>query len=229
MMEPGVRTGEIDQAVERLLLAEGAVAVFKGTAGVVPFPAATCISINEQAVHGIPGERELEEGDLVSVDIGCRLDGWCSDAAWTYPVGTIDGEKQRLVATGIEALRLALREMGRECRWTPIARRMQRLVKQAGFSVVDEVAGHGIGRDLHEDPQVPSSVSGRFKRSDFDLVPGLVLAVEPVVNAGGKSLEVSRVDHWTVLTRDRRPSVHFEHTVAVTADGPVVLSERVRL
>jgi methionyl aminopeptidase len=224
MMEPGVTTGEIDAAVERLFEEHGATPIFKGVAGPVPYPAVTCISVNEEVVHGIPGERKLCVGDLVSVDTGCRLDGWCGDSAWTYPVGEVDEEGRRLLEVGRENLELAFREMGRRKKWSDVARLMATEVRKAGFSVVEDFVGHGIGREMHEDPQVPNFVSPQLKKQDFELQPGLVIAVEPMVNAGSRHVRVSKSDHWTVVTRDGRPSVHFEHTIAVTADGPVILT-----
>jgi methionyl aminopeptidase len=224
MVEPGLETRQIDVAVGRLFREAGATSAFLGAAGVVPYPALTCVSVNEQVVHGIPSGRKLKRGDVVSVDIGCRLDGWCADSAWTYPVGPVDEEKQRLLAVGVEALQLAISELGRQTHWLAVARPMEELVRRAGFSVVEELGGHGIGRELHEDPQVLNYVPARLAGCDFGFVPGLAVAIEPVVNAGSRHIERSRSDHWTIVTRDRRPSVHFEHTVAITATGPLVLT-----
>src|SRR5579872_1289763 len=225
MVEPGCTTAEIDAVVERLFEKHGAVPLFKGVPGKVPFPSVCCISINEQVVHGIPGPRQLERGDIVKVDTGCRLNGWCGDAAWTYAVGEIDELKRRLMQIGEENLYLAIREAGRVKRWSEVAQSMEKHVKQAGFSVVEQFVGHGIGREMHEDPQVPNFVSAQLKRHDFRLEPGLVLAIEPMVNAGTKNVRVLK-DHWTVETKDRKPSVHFEHTVAITAAGPDILTKR---
>jgi methionyl aminopeptidase len=229
MVEPGVTTAELDQAVERLFSSHGAVPLFKGVANSIegkrPFPAVCCISINEQIVHGIPGPRRLERGDIVKIDTGCRLNGWCGDSAWTYAVGDVDPLKKRLMQVGEENLYLAIREVGRRRRWSEVAQVMERHVKEAGFSVVEQFVGHGIGREMHEDPQVPNFVSAQLKRHDFRLEPGLVLAIEPMVNAGTKNVRVMG-DDWTVETKDKKPSVHFEHTVAVTANGPDILTLR---
>jgi methionyl aminopeptidase len=229
MVEPGVTTAEIDEAVERLFAERGATPLFKGVANPTPgktaFPSVCCISVNEQIVHGIPGPRRLESGDIVKVDTGCRVDGWCGDSAWTYAVGQVDPLKQRLMQIGEENLLLAIREAGRRKRWSEVADAMERHVRQAGFSVVEQFVGHGIGREMHEDPQVPNFVSSQLKKHDFRLEPGLVLAIEPMVNAGSKHVRVLK-DHWTVETKDRKPSVHFEHTVAMTADGPEILTLR---
>ena len=224
MIAPGVTTAELDLAVERLFADHHAVPLFKGVPGKVPFPAVCCISVNEQVVHGIPGSRVLESGDLVKVDTGCRLNGWCGDSAWSYPVGEVDEVKQRLLQVGEENLAIAIRELGQQKRWSQVAGQMERAVRAAGFSVVEQFVGHGIGREMHEDPQVPNYVSPQLRRFDFKLEPGLVVAIEPMVNAGTKHVVVSKRDHWTVETRDRRPSVHFEHTVALTAEGPVILT-----
>ncbi len=225
MVEPGVTTGELDAAVERLFDRHGATPLFKGVPGKVPFPSVCCISVNEQVVHGIPGPRRLEKGDIVKVDTGCRLNGWCGDAAWTYAVGDIDSLKQRLMQIGEENLYLAIRQMGRSRRWSEVAQAMEQHVRRAGFSVVEQFVGHGIGREMHEDPQVPNFVSSQLKRQDFRLEEGLVVAIEPMVNAGTKNVRVLK-DHWTVETKDRKPSVHFEHTVAMTATGPEILTPR---
>ncbi|MBI3861281.1 MAG: type I methionyl aminopeptidase [Planctomycetia bacterium] len=223
MIEPGVSTHEIDAVVESLFTEAGATPLFKGVPGKVPFPSVCCISVNEQVVHGIPGPRRVEKGDIVKVDTGCRLNGWCGDSAWTYAVGDIDPLKQRLMKIGEENLYLAIRECGRRKRWSEVAQAMELHVREAGFSVVEQFVGHGIGREMHEDPQVPNFVSSQLKRHDFRLEPGLVLAIEPMVNAGTKNVRVLK-DHWTVETKDKKPSVHFEHTVAITAAGPEILT-----
>lgn len=227
MIEPGVTTAEIDQAVEKLFSEQGATPLFKGvpnpTRGKAAFPSVCCISVNEQVVHGIPGDRALIAGDIVKVDTGCRLNGWCGDSAWSYAVGEIDDVKRRLMDVGEANLMLAIAESGRCKRWSEVALAMEKHVHEAGFSVVEQFVGHGIGREMHEDPQVPNFVSSQLKRQDFRLEPGLVLAIEPMVNAGTKAVRVLP-DHWTVETRDRKPSVHFEHTVAITPDGPEILT-----
>jgi len=223
IVAPGVSTRQIDDAVERVFAKHNATPLFKGVPGVVPFPAATCISINDEVVHGIPSDRLLEEGDLVSVDTGCRLDGWCGDAAWTYAVGQVDEEKQKLMAAGQSTLATAIQEMQRQQTWAGVAEVMESTVKDAGFSVVEELVGHGIGREMHEDPQVPNFVTPELEDYDFELVPGMVLAVEPMLNAG--TADVCLLDdHWTIVTADGRPSVHYEHTLAITAEGVRILT-----
>jgi len=223
MVQPGVKTIEIDRAIEKLYLERGAIPLFKGYPGKVPFPAVTCISVNEQVVHGIPGQRALKDGDLVKIDTACKLNGWCADAAISVPVGTIRPEWQRLLTNAQEVLNIAIREMPRHKWWSEVARLMQRHAQDAGFSVVTQYVGHGIGRTMHENPQVPNFDNREVRRGDFRLEPGLVLAVEPMVNLGRPEVETLS-DHWTVVTRDRSPSVHVEHTLALTADGVQILT-----
>jgi methionyl aminopeptidase len=226
MCQPGVKTIEIDREIDRLFAAHNATPLFKGFPGEVPFPAATCISINEVVVHGIPGEQVIRAGDIVSVDTGCRLDGWCGDAAWTYPVGDIDDEKRRLIDCGKSVLATAIRAFGSEQRWSQVARRMMSEVKRARFALVEQFVGHGIGKEMHEGPQVPNYTNAELEKEDFLLRPGIVLAIEPMINAGTPAIEILS-DKWTAVTADRRPSVHFEHTVGLTADGPLILTEGV--
>ena len=224
MVRPGVTTAEIDAAVEAFFEKRGAVPLFKGVPGKVPFPAVTCISVNEAVVHGIPGPRALREGDIVSIDTGVRLDGWCADAAITHPVGEISPEARKLLEVTSGTLELAIREMGRCQLWSEVARQMETYVRDAGFSVVECFVGHGIGREMHEDPQVPNCVTGQWQRSgDFRLEPGLVIAVEPMVNIGTKKVK-GLSDHWTQVTQDGKLSAHFEHTIAITESGPVPLT-----
>ncbi len=224
MCRPGVKTVEIDRAVEELFVAHGATPLFKGYPGQkVPFPAVTCISLNEQVVHGIPGARAIREGDLVKLDTACKLNGWCADAAVTVVVGEVRAEWQRLVRVGWETLELARVELSRRRVWSEVASAMQRHVEAAGFSVVTQYVGHGIGRTMHENPQVPNFVSRETKKADFKLEEGLTLAIEPMVNMGR---DVTRVlpDHWTVVTKDSLPSVHVEHTFALTKEGVYVVT-----
>jgi methionyl aminopeptidase len=223
MVRPGTRTIDIDQAVEALYNSRGAESLFKGYKGRVPFPAVTCISINEQVVHGIPGQRPLREGDLVKIDTACKLNGWCADAAVTLMVGQVSAEKRRLVEVGEQVLRVAMVEMGKRKWWSEVASQMQRIAESAGYSVVTQYVGHGIGRIMHENPQVPNFVNREMRKHDFRLEEGLVLAVEPMVNMGKEPTDTLR-DHWTVVTRDGLPSVHVEHTLAITRDGVYVIT-----
>jgi methionyl aminopeptidase len=200
------------------------VPLFKGVPGTVPFPATTCISINEEVVHGIPSSRKLVEGDIVSIDTGCKLNGWCGDAAVTFPVGRTSPEVRRLLDVTRNVLALAVHLMGQRKWWSEVAREMEIYVRKQGFTVVEDYVGHGIGREMHEDPQVPNFVKREFKKKhDFRLVPGLVIAVEPMVNMGVKDVR-ALADQWTLVTTDGRPSAHFEHTVAITQTGPAILT-----
>jgi methionyl aminopeptidase len=224
MVRPGVTTGEIDAAVEEFFRQHNAIPLFKGVPGRVPFPAVTCMSINEEVVHGIPGPRELREGDILSIDTGCKVDGWCGDAAVTHAVGAIPADVQRLLDVTRGTLELAIELIGKKSYWSEVAAEMGKYVRDHGLSVVEAFVGHGIGREMHEDPQVPNFVSDQLRRNgDFRLLPGLVIAVEPMVNMGTKRVR-TKSDHWTQVTGDGRPSAHFEHTIAVTESGPYVLT-----
>ncbi len=224
MVQPGITTGELDAAVERFFDEHHAIPLFKGVPGKIPFPAVTCISVNDEVVHGIPGRRVLREGDIVSIDTGCKYEGWCGDSAVTRPVGQIDPQVQRLLEVTSGVLSLAIDLMGKRNRWSEVASEMGTFVRDAGFSVVESFVGHGIGREMHEDPQVPNFVSAQLRRNgDFAIEPGLVIAVEPMVNMGSKHVK-SMPDYWTQATQDSRPSAHFEHTIAMTENGPWVLT-----
>jgi methionyl aminopeptidase len=223
MAVPGMKTIEIDRAVEDIYNRHGATPLFKGYPGKVPFPASTCISLNEQVVHGIPGTRVIKEGDLVKFDTACKLNGWCADAAITVMVGEVSGERKRLLEIGELTLKTAMVELARRKWWTEVGKAMQQVVESAGFSVVTQYVGHGIGRIMHENPQVANFVNREVRKNDFRLEPGLVLAVEPMVNMGRADTETLR-DHWTVVTRDGLPSVHVEHTLAVTDAGVYVVT-----
>jgi methionyl aminopeptidase len=227
MCRPGVRTIEIDRAVDALYAKYGALPLFKGYPGPnpkTPFPASTCISLNEQVVHGIPGQREVREGDLVKLDTACKLNGWCADAAITVMVGNVRPERRRLVETAERVLKIAAEEMGKRRWWSEVAGAVQRHAESAGYSLVEQYVGHGIGRIMHENPQVPNYVSREMRKHDFRLEPGLVLAVEPMLNMGKNDTRVL-ADQWTVVTRDGLPSVHVEHTLALTKDGVQVITE----
>jgi len=235
MIQPGVTTGEIDAKIEQFYNDHNIVPLFKGVPGKVPFPAVTCISVNEQVVHGIPGDRVLREGDIVGIDTGCKIldpgsshkeghgKGWCGDSARTFAVGKITAEQQRLLDVTEGMLIIAIEEMGKAENWSAVARKMQALAHKYGFSVIDDLVGHAIGREMHESPQVPNYVSPQTLKTDFKLVPGMVLAVEPMVNIGTKKIRTLR-DHWTIVTGDRKMSAHFEHTLALTTSGVRVLT-----
>jgi methionyl aminopeptidase len=188
------------------------------------FPGYTCISVNEEVVHGVPGTRTLKEGDIVTLDLALSLDGYCADTATTVGVGRISPALQRLLDITDETLTLALVHMRPGRRWSDIARLMQHNVEKNGYNVVREFVGHGIGRDMHEEPKVPNFVTGEQLSGDFTLREGMTLAVEPMVVAGRREVDLYR-DGWTVFTVDRMPAAHFEHTVAVTDSGVDVLTD----
>jgi methionyl aminopeptidase len=227
MAVPGVSTADMDAAVATIFREHGAVPLFKGypspTKGKPPFPAVICASVNEQVVHGIPNRRPLREGDIVSIDTGCRLNGWCGDAATTVAIGPIRPEIQKLLEVTRETLSLSIRAMERYRTWSEVASLMERYVKSQGMAVIEKFVGHGIGRDMHEEPQVPNFLSKALRRNDIRLEPGIVLAIEPMVALGTKEVRTLD-DGWTVETRDRAASAHFEHTVAMTPEGPRVLT-----
>jgi len=225
-IRPGATTAEVNTAVEEYLATEAATPLFKGFPGETPFPAATCISVNHQIVHGIPGSYVLKPGDIVSVDIGVKKNGWCGDAAWTYTVDEIDDEKRRVMAAGKYLLQRAIFLCGSRQYWSEIASDMMREARRLNVNLVRKFVGHGIGREMHEAPQVPNFVDPSTKQMDFALRPGLVLAIEPMVNAGSADVRILG-DKWTAVTADGRPSVHFEHTVAITKEGPLLLTEGV--
>ncbi len=216
---PGVTTADLDKVAERLIREEGAVPAFKGYRG---FPANICISINEEVVHGIPGPRVLRSGDIVSVDVGVKLKGYYSDGAITIPVGQINKERERLLAVAQEALKRAIEKVKPGAKLKEVSAAIQETAESQGFSVVRKYVGHGIGRKMHEEPQVPNFVDSSFKLN-LTLKPGMTLAIEPMVNAGTYEVKTKK-DGWTVVTADGRPSAHFEHTVALTANAAEVLT-----
>lgn len=228
MMVPGATTRAIDKAVADYFQQLGATPLFLNYPNSTPnkpsFPAVTCMSVNEAVVHGIPDDRPLEEGDIVSIDTGCRLNGWCGDAAVTHAIGQVDPRVEELLHATKGVLDLAIELLGEKSRWSAIAREMAHYIREHGFATVECFVGHGIGRDMHEDPQVPNFAGRSLKGSgDFRIEPGLVIAVEPMVNMGTKRVKSLR-DNWTQVTCDGQPSAHFEHTIAITDDGPELLT-----
>lgn len=227
ILKPGISTAEINQAYRDTFAQYDAQSLFLGYGarpGVPAFPAETCISINEEVVHGIPGPRTLKEGDVVSLDTGCRLAGWCGDAAVTHAIGEISEQSKKLLEVTLGTLNLSIELMGQKTRWSEICKPMEDYVVDAGFFVVEDMVGHGIGKELHEPPQVPNYYNELLMQTkDFDLRPGVVLAIEPMVNIGTKELDTLD-DGWTVVTENRENSAHFEHTIAITKDGPVRLT-----
>lgn len=211
-IEPGITTGELDHIADQYIRSQGAVPSFKGYNG---FPASICASVNEQLVHGFPGSRKLDEGDIVTFDIGAQYRGYHGDSAWTYPVGSISDAAQRLLDVTEGALMEGLSQVKPDVRLFTISHAIQRYIEEASFSVVREYVGHGIGAKLHEDPQIPNY---GIPNVGPGLRPGMVLAIEPMVNAGSRHVRTLE-DNWTVVTVDGSLCAHFEHTVAVTPDG----------
>lgn len=213
----GVSTAQIDEMAEQFIRDRGGIPAFKGFNG---FPGSTCPSVNTQVVHAIPGPYRLAAGDILSLDMGVVLDGWVSDAARTHPVGTISAEAQRLVMVTERSLVEGIAACVAGNRVGDIGHAVQTEVEAAGFSVIQTLVGHGIGRTMHEEPQVPN-----FGRpgEGVPLVEGMVIAIEPMVNAGGPDVVLDD-DGWTITTKDGSLSAHFEHTVAITASGPRVLT-----
>jgi methionyl aminopeptidase len=220
MARAGVTTGEIDAEVERVIRAAGATPEFKGYHG---FPASACISVNEEVVHGIPGRRRLKEGDIVGIDVGARLKGYVGDNAATVCVGKATAEAERLVTTTRECLDRAVRECVPGKRLSDIGRAVQSHAESRGYSLVRDYAGHGIGARMHEDPQVPNYVDEATLKRDVVLKEGICLAIEPMLNAGRPEVRVLD-DDWTVVTKDGSLSAHWEDSVAVTKDGPMILT-----
>jgi methionyl aminopeptidase len=217
MVSDGLTTAELDQATQRLIRSFGVRPAFKGYHG---YPAYICVSVNEEVVHGIPGPRRLREGDIVSIDIGIEHGGFFVDMAETFPVGKIDVKRRRLIETAKTSLEEAIKVFHDGQRLVDISRAVQGYVEAQGFSVVRDFVGHGIGRELHEEPQILNYVT---KEESPVLRAGMVFAIEPMINAGTWEVKVL-ADGWTAVTKDREPSAHFEHTVALTQDGPVVLT-----
>jgi methionyl aminopeptidase len=214
---PGVTTAHLDRVAEAFIRSRGARPAFKGYRG---FPASICPSVNEEVVHAIPGERTLREGDIIGIDVGVEKDGFFGDAAISVPVGSVSPEALRLLEVTRGALAKGIEQARAGRRVGDISHAIQSYAEEHGFSVVRALVGHGIGREMHEEPQVPNyGPPGRGPR----LMAGQVLAIEPMVNVGGPDV-VTRPDGWTVVTKDGGLSAHFEHTVAVGADGPEILS-----
>ncbi len=225
--KPGVTTAELDQIALDMAHEAGAIALFKGVPCPYmdrPFPGAICASVNEQLVHGIPSKKVvLKEGDILSVDYGVKLNGYCGDAAFTTGIGEIIPERQRLLDVTHGLLKIAVENMAPGVKWSTVAGMMEASAKEAKFSVVKDYVGHGIGTEMHEDPKVPNFVSRDLLRHDIVLKEGMVLAVEPMVNMGTASVKTLS-DGWTVITKDKKCSAHFEYTIAVVEGGCEVLT-----
>ncbi|MGI8886246.1 MAG: type I methionyl aminopeptidase [Gaiellaceae bacterium] len=222
LIAPGVTTDELDTAADRFIREQGGVPTSEGYKG---YPKAICISPNDVVVHGIPGEYEVSDGDLITIDVGVTLAGYIADSAYTFAVGEIGSEAQRLLEVAQDALAAGIAEAHHENRVGDIGHAVQAVVEEAEFSVVRACVGHGVGRHYHEDPHIPNfGEPGRGPR----LSDGMTIAIEPMITAGGPDISIAD-DGWTISTADGSLAAHFEHTVAITADGPRILTPRVGL
>jgi len=214
---PGITTKELDAIAENFISKHDAIPSFKGYNG---FRGSICTSVNEELVHGIPGNRTLNQGDIITIDIGVNFGGYHGDSAWTYPVGTIDDESEKLLKVTEESLYIGLQKAKPNEHLTNISHAIQTFVESNGFSIVREYVGHGIGQNLHEEPQVPNY--GPPNKGPI-LKPGMVLAIEPMVNVGARYVKTLE-DQWTVVTVDGKRCAHFEHTIAITDEGYEILT-----
>jgi methionyl aminopeptidase len=217
-LQPGITTAELDAIADELIRSHGGIPTFKGYRG---YPASTCLSPNDMVVHGIPGAVKLRSGDVLSVDVGVTLDGFVADSAWTYAVGPIDPEAQRLLDVCEASLEagIAAAQVGNTI--SDISRAVQTVTEAAGFGIIRTLVGHGVGRSMHEDPQVPNFVSSH---RGPELKEGMTIAIEPMITAGDPEVYVHD-DEWSISTVDGSLAAHFEHTIAVTAEGPRILTK----
>ena len=226
LIKPGVTPLELNQAADDFIVKQGGYPAFKGyKVGKQTFQYAACISINDAVVHGIPSTVPLQEGDIISFDVGVKKDGWYGDGAWTFAVGGIASETQKLLDVTRESLLLGVSRARAGGRLFDISEAIQDYCQSHGYGVVRELVGHGIGKHLHEDPQVPNYVPGRSEGfANLELLEGMTLAIEPMINMGTARVKTAK-DKWTVLTADNKPSAHFEHTVVVRRDGGEILTK----
>jgi methionyl aminopeptidase len=217
-IQPGITTGELDAIAEEFIRSQGGVPTFKGYRG---YPAATCLSPNDMVVHGIPGTTKLAGGDVLSVDVGVTLDGFVADSAWTFPVGAISVEAQRLLDTCRAALEAGIDQARVGNTVGDISKAVQTVTEEAGYGVIRSLVGHGVGRSMHEDPQVPNFASSQ---RGPELREGMTLAIEPMITIGDPDVYIHD-DEWSISTADGSLSAHFEHTVAITAEGPRILTQ----
>ncbi|WP_077623984.1 type I methionyl aminopeptidase [Sediminibacillus massiliensis] len=217
-IQPGITTKELDNIAEKFIRSRGAIPSFKGYNG---FRGSICASVNDELVHGIPGDRELKDGDIISIDIGAKYNSFHGDSAWTYPVGNVDEDTMNLLEVTEASLFKGLEEAKPGVRLSNISHAIQSYVEPKGFNIVREYVGHGVGRELHEDPNIPHyGPPNKGPR----LKPGMVLAIEPMVNAGERFVK-TLADNWTVVTQDGKMCAHFEHTVAITEEGYKILTK----
>ena len=227
MCQPGTTTRQIDEAADALIREHGAVGLFKNYPTYKPgegFPGHLCISVNDCVVHGIANDRPIEDGDVVGIDCGVKLDGWCGDAATTILVGDVAPDTRAMCEATQHVLQIAIDQIKPGKRWSQIARLMQKYAEDRGYGVVRDFVGHGIGSSMHEGPKVPNFVNRDLLKNDILLREGIVLAIEPMLNLGTAEVRTLS-DGWTVVTVDGKPSAHYEHTVAVTRDGADVLTD----
>jgi methionyl aminopeptidase len=218
VVRPGITTKEIEDVADSYIRQRGGVPAFRGYRG---YPASICASVNEEVIHGIPSKRVLREGDIVGIDLGVYKDGFYGDGAVTVPVGRIDPDVEKLIRITEESLYLGIENARVGNRLSDISHAIQRHIESQGFSVVRAFVGHGIGRELHEQPQIPNfGLPGRGLR----LREGMTLAIEPMVNAGGHEVLILN-DGWTAVTANGKPSAHFEHTIVITSHGPRILTK----
>jgi len=226
--QPGISTEKLNSVALKVAWQAGASALFQGVKSPVArvsFPGAICASVNDEIVHGIPSkEVVLKEGDILSIDYGAKLNGYCADAAVTVAIGQVSDEKRRLINVTREMLDIAITEAAPSVRWSSIAGKMQNCAQSEGFSVVTDFVGHGIGREMHEEPKVPNFVNDELLTDDILLQEGMVMAVEPMVNMGTNKVRTLK-DGWTVVTKDGKCSAHFEHTIAIVNNGCEVLTK----
>ncbi len=224
---PGITTAELNAIALQMTAEAKAEPLFKGVRSPyarMPFPGAICVSANEQIVHGIPSKNvKLRNGDILSIDFGARLDGYCADAAVTIGIGQISEDKHRLIDVTKRALDMAVGKAAPAVKWSQIAAEIQNRAESSGFSIVKEFVGHGIGREMHEEPKLPNFVSDDLLANDIVLAKGMVIAVEPMINSGTSDVRTLK-DGWTVVTKDGKCSAHFEHTIAIVENGCEVLT-----
>ena len=221
-IKPGITTLEINNIGEEFIRTHKGIPTFKGYNN---FPAALCISVDECVVHGIPNNKPLQEGQIVSIDCGVTLNGWIGDSAYTYPVGEISEDKKRLIKITEEALYLGIKEAKNNAKVYDIANVIQQYCEVAGYSLTRELTGHGVGRKLHQPPSIPNFVPPLLKRKSLPnvkLFNGLAIAIEPMVHLGKKEVYIDGTDKWSVITRDRSPAAHFEHTIIINDDEPII-------
>ena len=225
---PGVTTAELNRVAEQMIAEAGGIALFKGVENPqakYPFPAALCTSVNEELVHGVPNDRPLSDGDIISVDCGVKLAGYCGDSARTIAVGRVSESSAHLMEVTRASLMLAIEQLRPGRMWSEVASAIQSFVEDAGFSVVRDFVGHGIGEEMHEDPKVPNYWGSGKGLTDFELVAGMVLAIEPMVNVGSRYVDYADSDGWVVVTRDGKHCAHYEHTIAITERGADILTD----